>query len=201
MRRIALLFAAIASAAFAGAVVIPSTCESALRRSMNGDAAWRMERTLAGSTKPLVSTGFVHTVAGEGIVWEVRWPFPSKVTMSTNSMTFVDDEGTRTRPLSEMPHYEDIRREANRFLAGNPEAFDGAFRVDTLFTDDGRWKLIFVPEARAVKRIASSFELVGDRMLERALLRSPDGSVTTIVFTDLGIRNGEGTDRKRKSAE
>lgn len=176
--------AALAAALQAPAVVIPSTCESALRRAMNGDAAWRMERTIAGAVRPLVSTGLVHTVAGEGIVWDVRWPFESKITMTTNSMTFVDEDGTRVRALSEMSHYEDIRRETDKFLAGDPKAFDGAFKVETTFSADGKWKLVFIPEVRALRRVATSVELTGERTLEKAVMKSGDGSVTAITFTE-----------------
>ena len=183
--------AAIAAFAFvhaAAAMTIPSTCESALRRALDSDAAWRMERKLAGSTATLVSTGVVSCAAGRGIVWDVRHPFPSTATMTTNEMVFADEDGRRVKPLKDLPHYDDVRRETDAFLAGDPKAFDGAFTVETRFLDDGRWTLRFEPKVGDMKRLAESVEITGGATVDKAVLKSADGGVTTLVFTELARR-------------
>lgn len=187
MKRLIAILAAVLFAASAFALTIPSSCESALRRALDADAAFRMERKLPDATRTLVSTGIVSCAANRGIVWDVRYPFASSVTMTTNAMIFVDeDEGRRVKPLKELPHYEDFRKETDRFLAGDPKAFDGAFAVTTRFTDEGGWILTLVPSSSAMKRLLTEVELHGDRTLDKAVIKSGDGGSATIVFTELG---------------
>ena len=189
MKRLLALLAAVLCSSAASAITIPSSCESALRRALDADAAFRMERRLPDSTRTLVSTGIVSCAANRGIVWDVRHPFASSVTMTTNAMVFVDeDEGRRVKPLKELPHYEDLRKQTDSFLAGDPKAFDGVFSVTTRFTDEGGWILTLVPSSNAMKRLLTEVELHGDRTLDKAVIKSGDGGSATIVFTELGRR-------------
>jgi len=185
MRKVAFLLALVA-ASCALALVIPSSCESALRRALDSDASWIMERRIAGSDRTLISTGVVSCAAMRGVIWEVRHPFPETISMTTNSMSFADEDGVRVKPLSELPHYADIRREADAFLSGDPKAFDGAVDVETRFGADGEWTLTFKPSVRQMKRLLESVEVCGTDVVSRVVLKTADGGMSTIRFVELG---------------
>ncbi|MCR5414215.1 MAG: hypothetical protein K6F50_05755 [Kiritimatiellae bacterium] len=179
-------FAVSASLAWSAcALVLPSTCESALRRSLGSSASWRMERTLPDAKKTLVTEGEVVCTAGEGIVWKILKPFSRTISMNAGEMVFEDeDEGTTVKKLSELPHYEEIRKETDAFLAGDPKAFEGLFDAEVRFLEDGKWKITLLPGSGAVKKLVAKAELTGDRTLEKVLLESPDGGKSEITFKE-----------------
>lgn len=182
----AAFFLALVAASCAWSLVIPSSCESALRRALDADASWVMERRIAGSDRTLVSTGVVSCAAMRGVIWDVRHPFPETISMTTNSMSFADEDGVRVKQLSDLPHYADIRREADAFLSGDPKAFDGAVDVETRFGADGEWALTFKPSVRQMKRLLESVEVCGTDVVSRVVLKTADGGVSTIRFVELG---------------
>ena len=171
-------------AIFAAAAVALDAAIPALQTALASSADWRMERSLSGSTRPLVSTGVVECVAGEGIKWTVLHPFPSSVSMTPDSMVFSDEDGERVKPLKDMPHYAEIRKRTDAFAAGDISAFDGFFTLDASLAPDGRgWTLRMIPEVRAMRRLFSEIELSGADTLTNAVMRTGDGSISRISFT------------------
>ncbi len=171
-------------ATFAHAV--PEACENALRRALDADGAFRMVRVFPETERVLVSTGVVSCAKNRGIVWDVRHPFPASVTMTTNAMIFVDDEGRREKPLKELPHYDEIRRRTDAFVAGDAAAFKGLFEIESEEAD-ARWRITFTPESRAMRQLLKSITISGSATLEKAVLSAADGSTSTITFTELGV--------------
>lgn len=164
------------------AVLLAVSAVTALQRALDSTAEWTMERKLPGSGRTLVSSGDVRCRAGEGIVWTVREPFESSVTMSTNAMIFVDEDGRRVKSLDELPHYADIRRATDAFVAGKTDAFDGVFEIEESHLPDGGWRLVLTPEISAMRRLLSSVEVSGAALPTNAVLRTADGGCSTIRF-------------------
>ncbi len=163
-------------------VFFAASAVSALQAALNSSASWTMERRLDGSSRPLVSSGVVRCRMGEGIVWETREPFAASVSMTTNAMVFVDEDGRREKPLSELPHYEDIRLATEAFAAGRTNAFEGVFAIREERLGEDGWRLVLRPEVSAMKSLLTSVELMGEALPESVVLRSP-GCVSTIRFT------------------
>lgn len=178
--RIGLFFACAASFG----ADLPTSCAQALRRALSARAAWTMERRLAGAECTLVSTGEVVCASGEGIVWRVLHPFPSSVTMTATSMIFADEDGVRSKPLADLPHYGEIRARTDAFARGDTAAFDGLFSVEAHSGSNG-WRLVFTPEVRAMRRLFSSIEVTGGAELSESILKTGDGCITRISFKEL----------------
>lgn len=184
MRTAFLVFVAACTLCCRGAVML-DRCAAAMRKALNERAAWTMERRLAGSARTLVSSGTVTCVAQSGIVWRVTSPFASSVAMTTNAMTFADDEGVRVKPLAELPHYADIRERTDAFAAGDAAAFDGIFEVTAAPLPGGGWRLHLKPEISAMERLFTEIELTGATLPTNAVLRTADGGSCTIRFRPL----------------
>ncbi len=167
------------------AAELPPCAAQAFRRALDADAAWTLERRFACSTRTLVSTGLVSCAVGRGIVWDVRHPFPSSVTMTTNAMIFVDEEGRREKSLDDLPHYAEIRKMTDAFVAGDSKAFDGVFGLAAATTGDGGWVMTLTPEVRAMRRLFASIELSGAETITNAVLKTEDGGSSVIRFTEL----------------
>ena len=176
-------------------VLFAASAVSALQAALNSSATWTMERRLDGSSRPLVSSGVVRCRMGEGIVWETREPFAASVSMTTNAMVFVDEDGRREKALGDLPHYADVRAATDAFAAGKADAFDGVFAIREEALPDGGWRLTLEPEVAAMKRLVASVELTGAALPTNAVLRSP-GCVSEIRFRPL--RDGESVKSRRE---
>jgi len=168
-------------------VLLAASALSALQTALDSSATWTMERRLPGTTRALVSSGTVDCKAGRGIVWSVKEPFESSVEMTTNAMVFVDEDGRRVKSLDELPHYADIRRATDAFVAGDRAAFDGVFDVAEETLPDGGWRLVLTPGIAGMKRLFTSIELTGAHLPTNAVMRTADGGVSTIRFQERSV--------------
>lgn len=182
-RMILLLACGFALSSFAAE--LPVGASAAFRRALDADAAWTLARRFAGSERTLVSTGLVSCAVGRGIVWDVRHPFPASVTMTTNAMIFVDEEGRREKSLDDLPHYAEIRAMTDAFVGGNEKAFDGVFDLAAEARNGGGWVMTLTPEIRAMRRLFTSIELSGAETITNVVLRTEDGGSSSIRFTEL----------------
>lgn len=182
--RICVLFCAVLAVTVSNALVLPSVCESAFRRALDADATWRMERRLKGSDKTLVSTGMVSCAAKKGIIWDVRYPFPETISMTTNEMIIVNEDARVVKSLSDLPHYERIRKACDAFLEGDDKAFDGMFEAETRFASNGVWSIVFKPSRRQIRRFLARVEVSGLETLSRVVIESGDGSSSLIEFKE-----------------
>jgi len=164
---------------------VPDVCTAALRRALDGNAAWAMERRIGKGDRVFVSSGTVTCVAGSGIVWRVKAPFESSVTMTTNAMIFADEEGVRTKPLEELPHYADFRTKTDAFAAGDARAFDGLFSLSAEALPQGGWRLDLRPAVQAMERLFTRVELTGSSLPTNAVLKTADGGRCVIRFQEL----------------
>lgn len=167
------------------AAELPPCAVKAFRRALDADAAWVLERRFADSARTLVSTGLVSCAVGRGIVWDVRHPFPSSVTMTTNAMIFVDDGGRREKSLDDLPHYAEIRAMTDAFVGGDEKAFDGVFDLVTEQRVGAGWRMTLTPDVRAMRRLFMSIELSGAETITNVLLKTADGGSSAIRFTEL----------------
>jgi len=169
------------------AFLFASAALTALQTALDSSATWTMERTFPGVSRALTSKGTVVCKAGRGIVWTVREPFESSVEMTTNAMVFVDEDGQREKSLDALPHYEDLRKATDAFVAGDSKAFDGVFDVTEERTPDGGWRLVLVPKISAMRRLFSSIELAGDRLPTNAVMRTGHGGCSVIRFKEMPV--------------
>ena len=161
------------------------TALSAMQKAMDSDAEWTMARQLPGSSRALESRGNVSCRIGKGVVWTVKEPFESSVEMTPHAMIFTDEDGRREKSLGELPHYADIRKATDAFVAGNTNAFDGVFAVTEKSLADGGWTVTLVPEVPAMKRLFTSVELSGAALLTNAVMKTGDGGCCMIRFREL----------------
>ena len=160
------------------------TPEAAFRTALGASADWRMERTLPGSGRTLRCEGSVECTPGTGIVWRTERPFETTVTMGVDRMIFQDEDGERVKPLSELPHYADLRKATDAFAAGDTNAFDGVFAFTRELSADGGWRLVMKPEILQLGRLIESVEITGAALPTNVVMHAGDGSVSKISFRE-----------------
>src|SRR5574344_1176405 len=128
----------------------PEAFAAIVRHAMDSSASWKMSKRIADPGLTLESSGFVHCWHGHGISWETREPFMQVIRMTTNEMSFVSENDTRTKPLSELPHYTQIRERVDRFLAGDAESFSSDFKW--IWTPGTPWRMEITPRRSEMGR-------------------------------------------------
>ncbi len=190
MRRMRTLLFGLLVACGAGslfAASLPPACQTALRRALDADAAWRMTRTLPGALRPLVSTGLVSCARFRGIVWDMRAPLPLAITLTTNAMVFADEEGMRVKDLDSLPYYAEIRARTDAFADGDATAFDGLFDWRAWMALDGKgWALALKPALAPLRRLFTRIDLSGAAEITNVTWRTPQQGDIRLDFTELG---------------
>ena len=185
MRTLCTWLAVFLAAAACRAAGLPEGCLEALRRAADSGATWTMERRWEGTQRSLVSGGTVECRAGEGIRWRTLQPFPALVEMRAEGMVFEDEDGKRFRPADSIPQYAEIRRLTDAFAAGAEAGFERLFEATVLEPGEGEaWRVRLVPTVREMRGLVQEVELSGGDALTGAVLRTRDGSVTEIRFTE-----------------
>lgn len=164
---------------------LPVACHTALWRALDADAAWQMERTFPGSVRPLVSTGVVSCARFRGIVWDMRYPIQSTITMTTNAMVFADEEGMRIKDLADLPYYEEIRTRTDAFSRGDSGAFDGLFTWQVTTPSTNSWQLTLIPALAPLERLFTKIEVAGTDEITNVTWYTSGGGTIHLKFKEL----------------
>jgi hypothetical protein len=169
-------------AAAAAAPYSPSDAAlAAIRKALDASASWEMTRTFKDSPRALKSSGTVVCKVGEGITWTVLEPFESKVVMGVDFMSFEDEDGTRVKKLSDLPHYDELRKAVDSLVAGDASLFAKVFTAG-FEGSDGAWKLTLVPVSGDIRKLLSSVTVEGRELPKRATLENGDGGTSVLSF-------------------
>ncbi len=158
----------------------------ALRRALDADASWSMEKRSPALKRPLKSRGTVSCALGRGICWRTEAPFLHTITITPEAMTFTTAQGTSTKTADDLPHYAQISTLTAAFARGEEAAFDNLVsEVEPLPAPEGRWQLRLVP-VRQARRLFEEVLLSGGETLDEAELHAPDGTQIHLHFTETG---------------
>ena len=133
-------------------------CRLALRRALDADASWTMEKRSPALKRPLKSRGTVSCDRDRGICWRTEAPFLHTITITAGAMAFTTAQGTSTKTADDLPHYA---------------------RISSLTA----LRLIPIRQAR---RLFEEVRLSGGETLTEAELLAPDGTRIHLHFTELG---------------
>lgn len=196
-----------APAALIAADPLPAPVMNALRRALDADATWMLQKTLPSPPIMLVSTGVVSCCADTGIVWRTLGPIPSTVTMTTNTLSVVSEDTNTTTPLRDLPHYARIRDTTKRLLAGDSRPLTSMVETQWLPapTPEDSWTLTMRLRNAGQNPLFTSLVLTGGETLDRATFMCPDGSVLALSFSETGLgthslwRSGDESSTAEKS--
>lgn len=170
----------------AAGATLPPACQKAFRRALDADAAWRMSRMLPGATHPLVSTGLVSCARFRGIIWDVRAPFASTITMTTNALVFADEEGMRIKDFVDWPYYAEIRDRTDAFAAGDISAFDGLFDWQSRSIGTNGWVLTLTPAFSQIRSLFTKLVVSGAAEITNVTWHTARQGTILLEFAELG---------------
>ncbi|MGN0887068.1 MAG: hypothetical protein ACI4RT_08755 [Candidatus Spyradenecus sp.] len=164
----------------------PEACRLALRRALDADASWTMEKHAPALKHPLKSRGTVSCDRDRGICWRTEAPFLHTITITADAMAFTTAQGTSTKTADDLPHYARISALTAAFARGEETAFDDLVSaIEPLPAPEGQWSLRLIP-IRQARRLFEEVRLSGGETLTEAELLAPDGTRIHLHFTELG---------------
>lgn len=159
---------------------------------LRGD--FTQERTLAGFSKPLRSSGSFVAARGRGVLWTTTAPFPGELVITEGAIRErVDGKETVVVDASREPALAQVNRILLALLQGDLETLRTQFSAAGS-ADAQRWQLALTPLG-SLAGLIGTIELTGDQQVESVTIRETNGDASRIDFSALStaqsLANGE----------
>lgn len=188
-----LTLALVLAAAIAFAAPAPAATDAALVAAVQGQIAapavlrgeFEQRKTLKGFKNPLVSRGDFLVVAGKGVVWRTRTPFPSSMVVTAERLQSRLADGSLASSID--AQQAPALRTANTILlaamAGDLSALTGYFELTGTAAAGRPWHLLLLPSDPALARWMARIEIDGERFVQDLRLVEAAGDTTDIHFS------------------
>ena len=165
---------------------LPAAFKESLRRALDADATWEMEKKVPALKRPLKSTGRVSCYVGTGFIWQTDKPRLHTLRITPEGMTFSTATNEEVRPADDLPYYAHICALTDAFARGDEEDFVELFdTIESIEAPDGTWQVHLMPNRR-MRRLFTEFHLAGGETLDSARFITPDETEVTITFHEIG---------------
>lgn len=161
-------------------------------------ADFTQNKLLAALSRPLVSTGSLIFVAGNGVLWQVREPFPARVLVKSDILVRWDDDGKPHRvDLNQAPIFQAISRLFLAVFAGKIEGLQTPFEISTRVSGE-RWRMTLIPRDPRLAAIIKRVRAAGGKFVEEVTIDEGRGDRTAIQFSGFSGETCQlSTDEKR----
>lgn len=141
---------------------------------------FRQEKTLAGLSAPLDSSGTFSFSRDNGLRWTVETPIPM-VLLITPDRIVQQQDGTEEVlvDFKKEPLAVSVSQILLAVFAGDWQALDAYFELHPERDDPG-WKLVLVPDNDQIAAFAGQITLRGNRYLRAVTLEEQNGDQTYI---------------------
>lgn len=149
---------------------------------LRGD--FTQERTLAGFSKPLRSTGTFIAARGHGVLWTTTAPFPGELVITESAIRErVDGVDTVVVDANREPALRQVNRILLALLQGELATLREQFSVSGSVDPQG-WQLKLTPQGQLAELIGS-IEVGGGSQVESVAILERNGDLGRIEFTAL----------------
>lgn len=144
-------------------------------------ARFEVQKNLAGIDRTLTSRGYVTILPEGGLIWQTDFPFMQTVVFGRLKTARRDDDG----PWQVQPAPAGVRilQEWTAAAATQRSRFQERFFL-SCSRNNQQATLIASPKHGSVQSFLSEMSLTTDTVLRRALITSPDGSISRIHFSE-----------------
>ncbi len=146
-------------------------------------AVFSQSKSLRALTRPLLSRGKFVFVAGKGVLWQVREPFPAQVLVKRDALIKWSDDGRPQRvSFGQTPIFKAL---SNVFLATFSGDINGLRDTFFIKADElsSPWRLTLTPRNQAFAKIITAVRVTGDRFVNELVIEEARGDKTHIKFS------------------
>lgn len=146
-------------------------------------AAFRQERSLQILQRPLVSSGTMILVEGEGILWRVEDPHRiTYLIRAGEALEWEGEGGPRRVGMAAAPAFRVMTEMFLGALTGDLDTLQRSFVAQTLPAQQG-WRVSLTPRSGDLAEIVSRLEVAGDRYVREVHLREVRGDAVSFTFS------------------
>lgn len=150
-------------------------------------AKFRQVRKVALLTDEVVSTGEMQYRNDGRIMWRYTSPKKQQIAFSAKDIRITEGTQTRIVALDENPYLGQLKDLLMGLMSGKQLDADGRFTVKVVKNDAKSITLSMTPVQRQLKKFISEVVITftaPDSTVSEVVMKEPDGSSTTITFTD-----------------
>ena len=150
-------------------------------------AKFRQVRKVALLTDEVVSTGEMQYRNDGRIMWRYTSPKKQQIAFSAKDIRITEGTQTRIMALDENPYLGQLKDLLMGLMSGKQLDADGRFAVKVVKNDAKSITLSMTPVQRQLKKFISEVVITftaPDSTVSEVVMKEPDGSSTTITFTE-----------------
>lgn len=158
-------------------------------------------KTLPKANRTLKSNGTFIISTGSGIVWNTQKPFPSCVTVTSDSIIQTASDGKKTvLKTAGNETFTSISKAIQSVFSGNTDILLSSFSVDFSVQKDQSgnsdiWNAVLVPTDTSIRSFIGKMELTGSAGKERSVvlqsLKMTESAGGTILYEFTGQKYPE----------
>jgi len=155
------------------------------------------QRTVAGFSKPLRSSGTFVAARGRGVLWTTSAPFPGELVITESAIRErVDGNVNVVVDASHEPALRQVNRILLALLQGELTTLREQFSVAGTI-DPQRWQLTLTPQGQLAELIGR-IELGGTDQVQSVAIFELNGDVSHIEFTELATGESLSTEESAR---
>jgi hypothetical protein len=140
-------------------------------------------KQLTGIKKPLAANGRFCVVAGKGILWQTRQPFPSTLRITRDAIVQMQDGRVAMRlDAQQEPVVKMINNVLFSLLAGDLSQLDQLFELDGDIKN-GNWQVALKARQPGLAKAIGDIRLAGGAYVNKVIMQEASGDHTEIVFS------------------
>ena len=141
---------------------------------------FEQEKHLQALARPLLSSGKLIFVAGQGVLWQVLTPYPARLLVRSDELVRWDDDGNAHKSgYGKSPMFRALSSVFLAMFRGRFEDLRDTFELSATQAE-GTWHLTLAPKDETLAAAVSEVRIAGGRHVEEISILEPRGDRTLI---------------------
>ena len=145
-------------------------------------AQFQQSKTIANSSKPMLSKGSLLFVKNQGVLWQLNSPVQADLVVTPRKMVQKTAHTQSVVNLKQTP-YGPAATVLLQLMSGNEAALRQHFQVTQFKQNGNTWSAGLQPKSASMKPLFSRIEINGGAYVSKIVLFDPQQRPTNIVFT------------------
>jgi outer membrane lipoprotein-sorting protein len=146
---------------------------------------FEQRKTVAGFSKPLVSSGEFLVWRGHGVLWQTRKPFDSQLVLTRDRLVARTADTMYQINAGTEPALRVTNQLLFAVLAGDVASLQQHFRVTGELSGKDAWRIALVPADAGLARFLKRVEIDGDSYVRHVRIDDANGDSSAIRFDAL----------------
>ena len=145
-------------------------------------AHFQQSKTIANSSKPMLSKGTLLFVRNKGVLWQMSQPVQADLIVTPRKIEHKTAHTQSVVNLKQTP-YGPAATVLLQLMSGNEAALRAHFQVSQFQQNGSTWQASLLPKSANMKPLFSRIDITGGAYVNKIVLIDPAQRPTHIVFS------------------